>query len=290
MCEKFPKFFPENSIFRLILIEKDEYYLFYSHNFIPSLNKDNINTNINLGTIILITKMKNSNNELIKYTNKNELTIKNTINESIFENDINILSKIICLLEGVDCNNSVINNLKIDLNENQLKIISTMNKGIKLILFKVDLISEKIDNYNIIFELGIEAFEKKKEIENEFEKKLEFVKKKEEKSKMKENTIEREYNKKENKLLEFFCDELNKKKEIIRELDNQINNISSSPHSQIKEVEKENNNIEINNNNMNDINNVSNLNLSTLNRSINKQKSQDSPKSNKSNLSLSDLF
>ena len=91
MCEKFPKFFPENSIFRLILIEKDEYYLFYSHNFIPSLNKDNINTNINLGTIILITKMKNSNNELIKYTNKNELTIKNTINESIFENDINIL-------------------------------------------------------------------------------------------------------------------------------------------------------------------------------------------------------
>ena len=290
MCEKFPKFFPENSIFRLILIEKDEYYLFYSHNFIPSLNKDNINTNINLGTIILITKMKNSNNELIKYTNKNELTIKNTINESIFENDINILSKIICLLEGVDCNNSVINNLKIDLNENQLKIISTMNKGIKLILFKVDLISEKIDNYNIIFELGIEAFEKKKEIEKDFEKKLEIAKEKEEKLKMKENIIEREYNKKENKLLEFFCDELNKKKEIIRELDNQINNISSSPHSQIKEVEKENNNIEINNNNMNDINNVSNLNLSTLNRSINKQKSQDSPKSNKSNLSLSDLF
>ena len=290
MCEKFPKFFPENSIFRLILIEKDEYYLFYSHNFIPSLNKDNINTNINLGTIILITKMKNSNNELIKYTNKNELTIKNTINESIFENDINILSKIICLLEGVDCNNSVINNLKIDLNENQLKIISTMNKGIKLILFKVDLISEKIDNYNIIFELGIEAFEKKKEIEKDFEKKLEIAKEKEEKLKMKENIIERDYNKKENKLLEFFCDELNKKKEIIRELDNQINNISSSPHSQIKEVEKENNNIEINNNNMNDINNVSNLNLSTLNRSINKQKSQDSPKSNKSNLSLSDLF
>ena len=290
MCEKFPKFFPENSIFRLILIEKDEYYLFYSHNFIPSLNKDNINTNINLGTIILITKMKNSNNELIKYTNKNELTIKNTINESIFENDINILSKIICLLEGVDCNNSVINNLKIDLNENQLKIISTMNKGIKLILFKVDLISEKIDNYNIIFELGIEAFEKKKEIEKDFEKKLEIAKEKEEKLKMKENIIERDYNKKENKLLEFFCDELNKKKEIIRELDNQINNISSSPHSQIKEVEKENNNIEINNNNMNDINNVANLNLSTLNRSINKQKSQDSPKSNKSNLSLSDLF
>lgn len=290
MCEKFPKFFPENSIFRLILIEKDEYYLFYSHNFIPSLNKDNINTNINLGTIILITKMKNSNNELIKYTNKNELTIKNTINESIFENDINILSKIICLLEGVDCNNSVINNLKIDLNENQLKIISTMNKGIKLILFKVDLISEKIDNYNMIFELGIEAFEKKKEIEKDFEKKLEIAKEKEEKLKMKENIIERDYNKKENKLLEFFCDELNKKKEIIRELDNQINNISSSPHSQIKEVEKENNNIEINNNNMNDINNVSNLNLSTLNRSINKQKSQDSPKSNKSNLSLSDLF
>jgi hypothetical protein len=290
MCEKFPKFFPENSIFRIILIEKNEYYLFYSHNFIPSLSKDNINTNIDLGNIILITKMKNSNNELIKYTNKNELTIKNTINESIFENDINILSKIICLLEGVDCNNSVINNLKIDLNENQLKIISTMNKGIKLILFKVDLISEKIDNYNIIFELGIEAFEKKKEIEKDFEKKLEIAKEKEEKLKMKENIIERDYNKKENKLLEFFCDELNKKKEIIRELDNQINNISSSPHSQIKEVEKENNNIEINNNNMNDINNVSNLNLSTLNRSINKQKSQDSPKSNKSNLSLSDLF
>ena len=165
-----------------------------------------------------------------------------------------------------------------------------MNKGIKLILFKVDLISEKIDNYNIIFELGIEAFEKKKEIENEFEKKLEFVKKKEEKSKMKENTIEREYNKKENKLLEFFCNELNKKKEIIRELDNQINNISSSPHSERKDIENENNDIAFNNNNMNDINNISNLNLSLLNRSINKQQNIDSPKSHKSNLSLSDLF
>ncbi len=290
MCERFPKFFPENSIFRIILIEKDEYYLFYSHNFIPSLTKDNLNSNINLGTIILITKMKNSNNELRKYTNKNELTIKNTINESIIENDINILPKIICLLEGIEYNNSLINNLKIDLNKNQLKIISTMNKGIKLILFKVDLISEKIDNYNIIFELGIEAFEKKKEIENEFEKKLEFVKKKEEKSKMKENTIEREYNKKENKLLEFFCNELNKKKEIIRELDNQINNISSSPHSERKDIENENNDIAFNNNNMNDINNISNLNLSLLNRSINKQQNIDSPKSHKSNLSLSDLF
>ena len=171
MCERFPKFFPENSIFRIILIEKDEYYLFYSHNFIPSLTKENLNSNINLGTIILITKMKNSNNELRKYTNKNELTIKNTINESIIENDIHILPKIICLLEGIEYNNSLINNLKIDLNKNQLKIISTMNKGIKLILFKVDLISEKINNYNIIFELGIEAFEKKKEIEKEFEKK-----------------------------------------------------------------------------------------------------------------------
>ncbi len=220
--------------------------------------------------------MKNSNNELIKYTNKYELTIKNTINESIFENDINILSKIICLLEGIECNNSVINNLKIDLNENQLKIISTMNKGIKLILFKVDLISEKIDNYNIIFDLGIDSFEKKKKIENEFEKKLEFAKKKEEKSKMKENTIEREYIEKENKLLEFFCNELNKKKEIIRELDNQINNISSSLHSESKEIENENNDIAINdnnnNNNMNEINNISNLNLSILNGSVNNKK------------------
>jgi hypothetical protein len=107
---------------------------------------------------------------------------------------------------------------------------------------------------------------------------------------MKENTIEREYNEKENKLLEFFCNELNKKKEIIRELDNQINNISSSPHSERKDIENENNDIAFNNNNMNDINNISNLNLSLLNRSINKQQNIDSPKSHKSNLSLSDLF
>ncbi len=52
-------FFPEISIFRIILIEKNEYYLFYSHDFIPSLNKDNINLNINLGTITLITKKRN---------------------------------------------------------------------------------------------------------------------------------------------------------------------------------------------------------------------------------------
>ena len=147
-----------------------------------------------------------------------------------------------------------------------------MNKGIKLILFKVDLISEKIINYNIIFDLGC----LKKKYQNQFEKKLEFAKKKEEKSKMNENTIEREYIEKENKLLEFFCNELNKKKEIIRELDNQINNISSSLHSETKEIENENNDIAINdnnnNNNMNEINNISNLNLSVLNGSVNNKK------------------
>ena len=280
-------FFPEISIFRIILIEKNEYYLFYSHDFIPSLNKDNINLNINLGTITLITKQRNSNNELIKYSNKNELTIKNTINESLLENDINILSNIINLLEGNN-NNSV--NVKIDLNDNQLKIISTMKKGINLILFKVDLICEKINNYNVIFDLGIQSFDKKKEIDNLFEEKLDFANEKEEKVKMKENLIERENNNKENKLLKFFCDELNKKKEIIRNLDNKINNISSSSKSDNNDIINNNDNIG-KNNIKSDLNNSSNLNLSFLNNSSNNNvNNNDSPKSNKSNLSLSDLF
>ena len=280
-------FFPEISIFRIILIEKNEYYLFYSHDFIPSLNKDNINLNINLGTITLITKQRNSNNELIKYSNKNELTIKNTINESLLENDINILSNIINLLEGNN-NNSV--NVKIDLKDNQLKIISTMKKGINLILFKVDLICEKINNYNVIFDLGIQSFDKKKEIDNLFEEKLDFANEKEEKVKMKENLIERENNNKENKLLKFFCDELNKKKEIIRNLDNKINNISSSSKSENNDIINNNDNIG-KNNIKSDLNNSSNLNLSFLNNSSNNNvNNNDSPKSNKSNLSLSDLF
>lgn len=280
-------FFPEISIFRIILIEKNEYYLFYSHDFIPSLNKDNINLNINLGTITLITKQRNSNNELIKYSNKNEITIKNTINESLLENDINILSNIINLLEG---NNNNLVNVKIDLNDNQLKIISTMKKGINLILFKVDLICEKINNYNIIFDLGIQSFDKKKEIDNLFEEKLDFANEKEEKVKMKENLIERENNNKENKLLQFFCDELNKKKEIIRNLDNKINNISSSSKSQNNDIINNNDNIG-KNNIKSDLNNSSNLNLSFLNNSSNNNvNNNDSPKSNKSNLSLSDLF
>ena len=280
-------FFPEISIFRIILIEKNEYYLFYSHDFIPSLNKDNINLNIHLGTITLITKQRNSNNELIKYSNKNEITIKNTINESLLENDINILSNIINLLEG---NNNNLVNVKIDLNDNQLKIISSMKKGINLILFKVDLICEKINNYNIIFDLGIQSFDKKKEIDNLFEEKLDFANEKEEKVKMKENLIERENNNKENKLLQFFCDELNKKKEIIRNLDNKINNISSSSKSQNNDIINNNDNIG-KNNIKSDLNNSSNLNLSFLNNSSNNNvNNNDSPKSNKSNLSLSDLF
>jgi hypothetical protein len=280
-------FFPEISIFRIILIEKNEYYLFYSHDFIPSLNKDNINLNINLGTITLITKQRNSNNELIKYSNKNEITIKNTINESLLENDINILSNIINLLEG---NNNNLVNVKIDLNDNQLKIISSMKKGINLILFKIDLICEKINNYNIIFDLGIQSFDKKKEIDNLFEEKLDFANEKEEKVKMKENLIERENNNKENKLLQFFCDELNKKKEIIRNLDNKINNISSSSKSQNNDIINNNDNIG-KNNIKSDLNNSSNLNLSFLNNSSNNNvNNNDSPKSNKSNLSLSDLF
>ena len=280
-------FFPEISIFRIILIEKNEYYLFYSHDFIPSLNKDNINLNINLGTITLITKQRNSNNELIKYSNKNEITIKNTINESLLENDINILSNIINLLEG---NNNNLVNVKIDLNDNQLKIISSMKKGINLILFKVDLICEKINNYNIIFDLGIQSFDKKKEIDNLFEEKLDFANEKEEKVKMKENLIERENNNKENELLQFFCDELNKKKEIIRNLDNKINNISSSSKSQNNDIINNNDNIG-KNNIKSDLNNSSNLNLSFLNNSSNNNvNNNDSPKSNKSNLSLSDLF
>ena len=165
-----------------------------------------------------------------------------------------------------------------------------MKKGINLILFKVDLICEKINNYNVIFDLGIQSFDKKKEIDNLFEEKLDFANEKEEKVKMKENLIERENNNKENKLLQFFCDELNKKKEIIRNLDNKINNISSSSKSENNDIINNNDNIG-KNNIKSDLNNSSNLNLSFLNNSSNNNvNNNDSPKSNKSNLSLSKLF
>ena len=122
---------------KIILIEKKEYYLVYGHDLIPKLSRetyDNIIArkipDINLGTFILYDKQKSKDGKYTKITpkyrqtrhkdvimniedldmdienetNKKEekegLLMTDSINLNLLESDLNLLNKVMMILEG----------------------------------------------------------------------------------------------------------------------------------------------------------------------------------------------
>jgi hypothetical protein len=215
------KYFPPCSIFRIIIINKIEYFLIYSHDKIYTDYSENNSTN--LGKIILITKNPNNEKKYYKYYSKDEIILKESLNISLLNNEENLLINVINSLEGKDIKKNI--SLKLDENVNKFKITSVVsNKGINLILFSVDMKKIILDNFEEILELSIESFQKKKKISDNLKKKYEELKEIQQNVNLKRTTIERQINEKLNTMYNFFCEELNKKKNKAREINNQIDN------------------------------------------------------------------
>ena len=215
------KYFPPCSIFRIIIINKIEYFLIYSHDKIYTDYSENNSTN--LGKIILITKNPNNEKKYYKYYSKDEIILKESLNISLLNNEENLLINVINSLEGKDIKKNI--SLKLDENVNKFKITSVVsNKGINLILFSVDMKKIILDNFEEILELSIESFQKKKKISDNLKKKYVELKELQQNVNLKRTTIERQINEKLNTMYNFFCEELNKKKYQAREINKQIDN------------------------------------------------------------------
>ena len=294
-----------NSGMKIILIEKKEYYLVYDHDLIPKLSRetyDNIISrkipDINLGTFILYDKQKSKDGKYTKITpkyrqtrhkdvimniedldmdlenseNKKEekegLLMTDSINLNLLESDLNLLNKVMMILEGRNSYNLLDKNqynfqymkeksgggssqskknldnkkktndvLKIDFSEKKLKIISIVNKGINMILFSIDINVEQISDLNELLELSMNNFKKKialvKEIDKDYEKNLKTI----EDLNLQKSTVTRKNKEKSEKLLNFIVTELNKKKKNNMTLNEQINTLFASDEKKGKENE-----------------------------------------------------
>jgi len=294
-----------NSGMKIILIEKKEYYLVYDHDLIPKLSRetyDNIIArkipDINLGTFILYDKQKSKDGKYTKITpkyrqtrhkdvimniedldmdiendeNKKEekegLLMTDSINLNLLESDLNLLNKVMMILEGRNSYNLLDKNqynfqymkeksgsgvsqskknldnkkksndvLKIDFSEKKLKIISIVNKGINMILFSIDINVEQISDLNELLELSMNNFKKKislvKEIDKDYEKNLKTI----EDLNLQKSTVTRKNKEKSEKLLNFIVTELNKKKKNNMALNEQINTLFAGEEKKKNENE-----------------------------------------------------
>jgi hypothetical protein len=265
------KYFPPCSIFRVVIIEKIEYFLIYNHDKIFVDYTENNTTN--LGKLILITKKPNNEKKYFKYSSKDEIILKDSLNVSLLDNDENLLINVINCLEGKEIKKNI--TLKLDENVNKFKITSVVsNKGINLILFSVDMKKSILDNFEEILEITIETFQKKKKISDNLKKNYEDLKEEQQKVNLKRATIERQINEKLNTMYNFFCEELNKKKSCAREINEKIDNYYKK-----EDEEKKNKNKKA----------QKNKNINENKENENKKTSETS-NNNDNNLSLLDLF
>lgn len=114
--------------------------------------------------------------------------------------------------------------VKLDQNEKKLKIISNVKEGINLVMFSCDLTEEIIEDYGEVFRVFMNSYNKKKEMCTEFDKKIEMLREKEGNVNKKLAITKSEVIEKENKLLMLFCTKLNEKKNKLRNLKTLIDN------------------------------------------------------------------
>ena len=294
-----------NSGMKIILIEKKEYYLVYDHDMIPKLSREKYDAiisrkepDINLGTFILYDKQKSKDGKYTKITpkyrqtrhkdvimniedldmdiendeNKKEekegLLMTDSLNLNLLESDLNLLNKVMMILEGRNSYNLLDKNqynfqymkeksgsgvsqskknldnkkktndvLKIDFSEKKLKIISIVNKGMNMILFSIDINVEQISDLNELLELSMNNFKKKislvKEIDKDYEKNLKTI----EDLNLQKSTVTRKNKEKSEKLLNFIVTELNKKKKNNMALNEQINTLFAGEEKKKNENE-----------------------------------------------------
>lgn len=204
-----------NSITRIILIEKSEYYLNYQHDTISTIhNKDPIA----LGRLILSPKSNIKTTPLFQYQSGNDMLSTETINQSLLANDSLLIKKIVSMLEG---SLNIKQIYKIE--NNTFKIISNVKEDIHLIIFSCKLTQIKIESFDEVLMTSINYFKKKKEQKDKLSELFKRQKEKEEDVNKIYTTLERDLKNKESNLLKGLCIELNKKKDQLRNLKRILN-------------------------------------------------------------------
>ena len=223
------------SIMRLIIIDKSEYYLSYSHDDIVIKIEKESKNNFPIGKLVIVQKNPDKNGKMIKLSSPNMMS-KDTINMSLLNNDPLLVYKIVCLLEGTYQNKEI---FKLDLDKKEIKIITNVKEGITLKLFSCVLEEEVLSDYGDVLCSFISSFKKKKEMSKEFDKQIEELKEKEGNVNKKLAITKTEVIKRENKILMLFCNKLNEKKEQLRQLKTIIDNDGMD----FKDDDNHNNNI-----------------------------------------------
>jgi hypothetical protein len=338
---------PDINLGKIILYDKqktkDGKYMKITPKYKPLIKDEEINMDMEGPDDDEANKNKN-----IRQT-KEGILMTDAINLNILESDFSVLNKIMMILEGRNSSNLLekapvyynfpyLNNknnvnqsankpegggnnpkksndmLKIDFNEKKLKIISIVNKGINMLLFTMDINIEYIMDLNEILDISIKNFKNKQMLEKDIDKSYNSNLKTIDELNLKKTTMIRKNKEKNEKLMNFIVNELNKKKKNNYLLNEKINTLFTAPVDDKKnnidditedknedkesdislgsiaaeadknEEEKKNN--ENNNNNTNSENNKNDGNNNTNN---NNDGDMNNDPLNDSNLSLTDL-
>ena len=202
---------------------------------------------------------ENQKNELVT-EQKEGILMTDSINLNLLESDFNLLCKVMMILEGKnslnllektpyyynfpylnDKNNAASGGhktekikksndvLKIDFNEKKLKIISIVNKGINMILFTIDINIEHIPDLNELLDISMKQFKNKarlvRSIDKSFNSNLRAI----DELNLKKTTLTRKNKEKNEKLMNFIVNELNKKKKNNYMLTEKINSLFTVP-------------------------------------------------------------
>ena len=297
---------------------------------------------------------ENQKNDLVT-EQKEGILMTDSINLNLLESDFNLLYKVMMILEGKNSLNLLEktpyyynfpylndkNNvpsgghksekpkksndvLKIDFNEKKLKIISIVNKGINMILFTIDINIEHIPDLNELLDISMKQFKNKarlvRSIDKSFNSNLRAI----DELNLKKTTLTRKNKEKNEKLMNFIVNELNKKKKNNYLLTEKINSLFTAPADDKKNGDIEENQNEdkesdislgsiapeeelnkdtnetkaktenksttdVKDNKVNETNNNNNSNADNNNNNITSEENMNSDPLNDSNLSLTDL-
>jgi hypothetical protein len=338
---------PDINLGKIILYDKqktkDGKYMKITPKYKPLIKDEEINMDMEGPDDDETNKNKN-----IRQT-KEGILMTDAINLNILESDFSVLNKIMMILEGRNSSNLLekapvyynfpyLNNknnvnqsankpegggnnpkksndmLKIDFNEKKLKIISIVNKGINMLLFTMDINIEYIMDLNEILDISIKNFKNKQMLEKDIDKSYNSNLKTIDELNLKKTTMIRKNKEKNEKLMNFIVNELNKKKKNNYLLNEKINTLFTAPVDDKKnnidditedknedkesdislgsiaaEADKNEEEKKNNENNNNNTNNENNKNDGNNNTNNNNDGDMNNDPLNDSNLSLTDL-
>lgn len=212
------RIFP-NSIFRLILIDKDEYFLYYHHDLIYPQTK----TSVNLGHVSLCSKFPKESGKHIQFYSPLEMLSKDTVNENVLANDKDLITKIVQILQGTYAQNEGFKLDILDKDKAMFKIIHSVNKGVNIVMFSCELQYRELQSTNDFLLSFVMPFKAKCKLTEGLDTKIQAQMSKGELVIRKYNSIQKEIEIKENEILTNISHSINQKKASIRKLQRELN-------------------------------------------------------------------